>query len=232
MNHPIYTFAALRSIYGGKAYKRGIEYHIVTSLTIVILRFKDNFSVVTRGPVRVQCTALKALHKRNPEMVEIFKNIQSRYSGNLKLHKKDGKDLVELAQFILHYLEQVERLLYLISACRSVDWKGYLAVLENMIKYFFAHDLLNYARLMPVDLDQMNALEQDDPTTSNALTSGDFVVVKSKVPFTRLFTDLTIEQEIKELKRHGGVVGLIQDETALDRLVTTTSHLAHIVNST
>lgn len=226
----IYTSAALRSIYGGKAYKRGVENHIVTSLAIMMLRFKDNFSVVTPGPVRVQCTALKkALHKRSPEMVEIFNNIQSRYSGNLKLYKEDGEDLGELAQFLLHYLEQVESLLHIISACRSGDWEGYLAALENIIKYFFAHDLLNYARLMPVHLGQMNALEQDDPTTWNALKSGDFVVAKSEVPFTRLFTDQTLEQEIKELKRHGGMVGLSQDEAALDRLVTTTPHLAHIV---
>ena len=31
------------------------------------------------------------------------------------------------------------------------------------------------------------------------------------------------------MKRHGGMVGLIQDEAALDRLVTTTPHVAHIV---
>ena len=51
------------------------------------------------------------------------------------------------------------------------------------------------------------------------------MVAKSDVPFTRLFTDQTLEQEIKMLKRHGGIVGLSQDDTALDRLVTTTPHL-------
>ena len=30
-------------------------------------------------------------------------------------------------------------------------------IIENIIKYFFARDLLNYARLMPVHLAQMNA---------------------------------------------------------------------------
>jgi hypothetical protein len=54
-------------------------------------------------------------------------------------------------------------------------------------------------------------------------------VAKSEVPFTHLFTDQTLEQEIKGLKRHGGMVGLSQDEAALDRLVTTTPHLAQIV---
>ena len=72
---------------------------------------------------------------------------------------------------------------------------------------------------MPVHLAQMNALEQDDPATWDALKSGDFAVAKSEVPFTQLFTDQTLEQEIKMLKRHGGMVGLSQDEAALDRLV-------------
>ena len=52
-------------------------------------------------------------------------------------------------------------------------------------------------------------------------------MAKSEVPFTQLFTDQTLEQEIKMLKRHGGMVGLSQDEAALDRLVTTTPH--HLV---
>ncbi len=33
-------------------------------------------------------------------------------------------------------------------------------------------------------------------------------------------------QKIKGLKRHGGTAVLSQDETALDRLITTTPHLA------
>ena len=54
-------------------------------------------------------------------------------------------------------------------------------------------------------------------------------MAKSDVAFTRLFTDQTLEQEIKMLKRHGGIVGLSQDDSALDRLVTKTHHLSLIV---
>ena len=66
---------------------------------------------------------------------------------------------------MLQYIEQVASLLCLIGACCSEDWKGYLADLENIIKYFFVHDLLNYDRLMLKHLIQMNALENDDPVT-------------------------------------------------------------------
>lgn len=39
----------------------------------------------------------------------------------------------------------------------------------------------------------------------------------------------TLEKEIKHLKRHGGMIGLNQDEAALDRLITITPHLTQIV---
>ena len=89
------------------------------------------------------------------------------------------------------------------SSCKIGDWNGYLAAVENMTKYFFARDLLNYARLMPVFLAQMNDLERNDPNTWNDLDTGDFVVPKSITPFTALYTDQALEQEIKKLKRHG-----------------------------
>ena len=75
----------------------------------------------------------------------------------------------------------------------------------------------------------MNAVENDDPVTWEALKSGDFVVAKSDVAFTRLFTHQTLEQGIKMLKRHCGIVGLSQDASALDRLVTATHHRSFIV---
>ncbi len=56
------------------------------------------------------------------------------------------------------------------------------------------------------------------------------MVAKSEIPFSLLFTDQALEQEIKKLKGHGGMVGLTRDEAALDRLVTTTPYLAPLVN--
>ena len=160
----IYTSAALGGIYGGMAYKRGIEYHITTSLAIMMMMFDSFLSEHESGPLSDQCVALKkALHERNPDMVEIFKDIQSCYSKYLKPHEEG--DNGDLAEFLTQYLKQVESLLHLISTCRSGDWEGYLAALENIIKYYFACDLLNYSRLMPVHFAQMNALEKDDPST-------------------------------------------------------------------
>ena len=79
-------------------------------------------------------------------------------------HLRTNKTLHgEFAEFLLKYLEQVESFLNLISSCQTVNWEGYLSSLENILTYFFACDLLNYARLMPVHLGQMKALEPEDP---------------------------------------------------------------------
>lgn len=225
-----YTSAALRGIFSGKAYKRGIEFHITISLAIMMMRFDVILSTLPKGPVHDRCIAFKdKLHSRNSDMTEDYEYIRSWYAENVKPLEED-KNIGEFAQFLSEYLDQVESLLHFVSSCRSGDWQGYLASLENLIKYFFARDLLNYARLMPVHLAQMNVLEDNEPETWNALMSGDFVVAKSEIPFTNLATDQALEQEIKKLKGHGGMVGLSRDESALNRIVTTTPCLARIVD--
>ena len=212
------TSAALRGIYSGKAYKRAVEYHITTSLVLFMMRFDHLFTglAANENIPRAQCAAFReALHDRSPEMVNIYDDIQFWYSEKIKPQEREQQGLQDLAKFLIEYLKQVDNLLPLIHACRSRDAEGYLAALENFIKYFFAHDLLNYARLMPVHLLQMNPLEHEDSVTWEALKSGNFVVANSEIHFTRLFTDQTLEQEIKVLKRHGGMVGFSQDEAAL-----------------
>ena len=55
----------------------------------------------------------------------------------------------------------------------------------------------------------MNELEENDPVTWEALEGGDFVA-KSEIPFSKLFTDQAIEQEIKQLKANSGYGGFEQ----------------------
>ena len=80
---------------------------------------------------------------------------------------------------------------------------------------------------MPVHVAEMYELEHNDPDTCNALCEGDFVAQHSLVPFTCLFNDQSLEQQIKQLKKYGpGIVGVSQDEAAMDRLVTIAPYLA------
>jgi len=85
----------------------------------------------------------------------------------------------------------------LIYGFPSGDLEGNLTALECIIKYFIAHNLLNCGQLMPVHLAQMSALEHEEPMIWEALKSRDFVVAKSEMLSTRLFTDQTLPQENK-----------------------------------
>ena len=91
-----YTAAALRGIYGGKSYKRGVEYHITTSQAIMMMKFEAICSELLFGPLQTQCLSFKkSLHEQSPEMVEIFESIQSWYAGNIK-PEEDRKEHGEL----------------------------------------------------------------------------------------------------------------------------------------
>ena len=65
--------------------------------------------------------------------------------------------------------------------------------------------------------------------TWSALKNGDFCVRKSETPFTALFVDQTLEQEIKKLKGIGGITGLTQKEGLLDRFLLIQPELSNIV---
>ena len=75
---------------------------------------------------------------------------------------------------------------------------------------------------MPVHLAQLRALEHEDPFTWQAFKEGEFVCSKSEVTFKRLYTD-------QVLKCQGGMVGLSQDEKALDILLGITPTISRIV---
>ena len=225
----IYSPTTLRQIFGGKAFKRGVEYHTVNALACYKFRFEQLSSANPIGPLTEQCQQLReGLHNRDRACVDVFNDICGHYSESIE-HVLTCSDGSEVGMFLVTYTQQVECLLNIIRACRQGDWEEYLAALDRQIKYFFAHDLYNYARLMPLHLAQMNELQTQSPETWKALKEGDFCVKKTGTPFTNLFVDQTLEQEIRGLKVAGGITGLTQNESALNRFLLTTPELTRIV---
>ena len=80
-----------------------------------------------------------------------------------------------------------------------------MQTLHSLGPYFFALDMLNYARMTPVYLSQMFAVKETDFDTWEYLSNGGFCVNKSKVPFTSIGADHGIEQENRALKVVGGI---------------------------
>jgi len=84
--------------------------------------------------------------------------------------------------------------------------------LEALIKYFFAHDHLNYARMLPLYMSTMQETEKDHPEIWAEFVKGNFCVTKGVAGFTSIGPDHGIEQENRELKVVGGIVGITQNE--------------------
>ena len=149
-----YSSAALRGIYAGKAFKRAVEYHIVNALAIMMMKFEVVGDEILSDDLRLQCQDLKkALHERDPKIVKMFEDVQILYTEKI-LDKVQCQGRGDLAQYFHQYLDKLENFLQIISSCRQEDWEGCLAALEDGIKYFFAHNLLNYARLMQLHIAQ------------------------------------------------------------------------------
>ena len=59
----IYSPATLHQIYGGKSFKRGIEYHITYSLACLMLKF-DAVLPEIPGPLKRECNNLKVFNRQ------------------------------------------------------------------------------------------------------------------------------------------------------------------------
>ena len=72
------------------------------------------------------------------------------------------------APYYRNYMAAFEILLLFIRASRQQSWELHLEALNKMVPYFFAFEVLNYARLAPVYLSQMTELKEKDNDTWQA----------------------------------------------------------------
>ena len=124
-----------------------------------------------------------------------------------------------------------ELLLLFIRASRDQLWELHLQSLHAFCPYFFALDMINYARTTPVYLSQMYAIKEKDPQTWEFLSDGGFSVNKLKVQFSSIGSDHGIEQENRGLKVTGGIRGIAHSQQALDEYFLTTVEMENIVES-
>lgn len=212
----LFSPSTIRQIFTGKWFKRGIEFHMTNIMACYDLLFEASVHHEHLDSMIKKCEELrKKLHERDSDIKQVFEEVTSMIKEHYQTTIIQEND--EMATFLLNYMKQVESLLHVIRASRQGNWELHLASMEEQVKYYFAHDLYKYARLVPIYLLQMHSLKTSDPTTWDALKAGDFMVTKSGIPFTNLFVDQTLEQLIREVKVAGGITGITQNEEALGR---------------
>eukprot|EP00794_Sanderia_malayensis_P020785 gene20785-22814_t len=134
-----------------------------------------------------------------------------------------------MSNFLFNYVDQVESLLRLIRATRQGEQRLYLPALEEQPKFYFAHDLHNYARLVPYHIAQLQELKENGPETWSCLADELFGVKRSGIPFCNLFVDQALEQQIRFLTGLGGIIGITQNEAALERYLLIAPEVKRIV---
>ena len=168
-------------------------------------------------------TAITGLtHYRNAEKVELIKIHESLVAILQSLNFQEIQNnfdasLNHEAQFLRIFMRMFEYLLLFIRATRQQMWELHLASLHELVKYFFAFDMQNYARLTPVYLAEMFLLKETDPCIWNYFDKGYFCVNKSTVPHSAIGADHAIEHENRAMKVLGGIKGIANNRLALEQ---------------
>ena len=165
------------------------------------------------------------LQRNNKNLLERLQNVKFHL-----LQKEFDRKMENQACYYRKYMAAFEILLLFIRASRLQSWELNLEALNEMIPYFFAVDMLNYARLTPVYLSQMTELKEKDNDTWQAFQTGHFSVNKSSVPFSTIGADHALEQQNCVVKVLGGIKGIANSQTALDEYFMTAEELSLLLD--
>ena len=119
----------------------------------------------------------------------------------------------------------ITEVLQYIRGVRTRNWYLHLQSMETFIKYFFAHDMLNYARMMPVYLCDMK-LKDSKSTVYAEFLQGNWVVNKNPLPFRAIGADHALEHINHAMKLSGGLVGITLNPSARTKFILIAPELA------
>ena len=129
-------------------------------------------------------------------------------------------------------MQRILDMLLFIRAVRTGAWDLHLKVLEAFTKYFFAHDKLNYARIIPLHVVEMGSLETEAPEVLDEFQQGNWVVNKNlKVPFCAIGADHALEHINRSMKVSGGLVGITLNPTARTKIFLTAPELSRYISN-
>ena len=118
--------------------------------------------------------------------------------------------------------------LMFVRAHREGNFQLYLRTLKRIIPLFFALDHTNYARWATVHLLDMESLPSE---IRKAFMDGLWVIRKTQKRFSALSVDQALEQENKRLKASGGMIGLTENATALQRHAVVATVMAPLLDN-
>ena len=135
------------------------------------------------------------------------------------------------ARFYCNYMDLFEVILLFIRTSREQSWEIHLQSLNLLFPYCFACDILNYARMTPVYLEQIYELKEKDEKILAVLDAGGFSVNKSVIPFTAIGSDHGNEQANRALNVIGRIKGIANSKVTFNEYFLTAAEMRSIVNN-
>ena len=130
-------------------------------------------------------------------------------------------------------MRMVMEMLLFTTAVRIADWELHLKPFEMFTKYFFAHDQINCARMVPLCLAEMKALPDTEPDIYAEFQDGNWAVNKNtQVPFCALGADNALEHINRSMKVTKGLIGITLNPTARTKFFLIAPELARLADQT
>ena len=123
--------------------------------------------------------------------------------------------------FWIQYLKFVDILLHFIRAEREGNWDLHLTSFQKMLPLMVLYDHTNYTCWGTIYLTDMLKLEKIAPTVYHEFQTGNFVVKETTGTFNQVSTDMALEHINRMCQTAGGLVGITQNKSALDRWMLT-----------
>ena len=119
--------------------------------------------------------------------------------------------------------------LIFVRSIREGNFPLYVESLTKFVPWLFALNHTNYARWLPVHIQDMATLQTKLPEIFSHFVSGNFVIHKTQRKFSAISIDQAHEQNNALIKGDGGAVGLTENPAAFQRWMTAGPELARVV---
>ena len=233
----LYGPSTVKQILGGNHVKRGEAAHMVTLQALFSL-YQEAFFVrhpAVRTLLEKLANQLSDACKKGDKQditakhEELVQTINStELAGKMEQFDAD-REGSPLFKFTREYMAMVLEMMTFIRAVRTGDWDLHLEALKLFVKYFFAHDMLNYARMIPVYLAEMEIMKDTDPEIYQEFQNGNWVVNKNaKVAFCAVGADNALEHVNRSMKVSGGLIGITLNPTARTKYFLIAPELARL----
>ena len=233
----LYGPATVKQILEGGHVKRAETAHMVTLQALFTLYqealFQDN-SDIHRSLEKLanqlndaysngSKEQVKEAHGKLEEAVESLKIIEKMEEFDARQEKKP------LFKVFRHYMIMVMEIMTFVHAVRKGHWALHLEALQAFTKYYFAHDMFNYARMIPVYLAEMAKLKEKDPKIYEEFQQGNWVVNKnSSVSFCAVGEDNALEHVNCSTEVSGGQIGITLNPNARTKYFLIAPELARL----